>query len=394
MESDLTVSSLPDTMTGPGFDNPQRARARELFRRVINEHADALSSSSSIADRVEQWICNAPLPHRPITESILSKEFGVGRRIVRQTSRILQQRGVLAPRRGGNGLGGLWVTAPSLGETVAKAADELRLDQAHNVLNEAAHWLAPSLASRNDALSEMVRSLLRFQGVRDAMRAPNRSDNLAEWLANHLLGKISVSQDRDIFLGSLSDISSDYGVSLEVAVEAVRILADARIVKVRRGRAGGVFAGASGTGCALHVANAYLATQRVSTADCREVLDQINTGMIELARQRRTLEGLSRIRYAFVQMQQANNGTALGTAWYSFIREIADMAANPLMHFMARALASSILMRRTRSAALPDDAARELLSASVQILDHLDDACQAPIVAAQSRCQKALENYW
>lgn len=179
-----------------------------------------------------------------------------------------------------------------------------------------------------------------------------------------------------------------------MAVEAVRILADARIVKVRRGRAGGVFASASGTGCALHVANAYLATQRVSTADCREVLDQINTGMIELARQRRTLEGPNRIRYAFVQMQQANNGTALGTAWYSFIREIADMAANPLMHFMARALASSILMRRTRSAALPDDAARELLSASVQILDHLDDACQAPIVAAQSRCQKALENYW
>ncbi|MEJ2409943.1 MAG: FCD domain-containing protein [Novosphingobium sp.] len=362
---------------------------------MINEHGDALSTSSLMADSVEQWICNAAHPHRPLTESILSNEFGAGRRVVRQTSRILQQRGVLAPRRGGNGLGGLWVIAPSLGETVATAADELGLGQAHDVLSEAARWLAPSLADRNDVLAEMVRSLLRFEGARQEMRMPDRrTGNLAEWLAGVLLGKISMSQGGDVFLGALSDIGSDYGVSLEVVVEAVRILADARIVEVRRGRAGGVFASTSGTGRALHVANAYLATHGVSTADCREVLDRINTGMIELARHRRTSEGLDRVRRSFQQMQQATNGTDLGTAWYGFIRDIADMAGNPVMHFMARALASSILMRRTRSAELPDAAARELLAASAQILDHLDDARQAPIVAAQSRCQKALENYW
>lgn len=93
-------------------------------------------------------------------------------------------------------------------------------------------------------------------------------------------------------------------------------------------------------------------------------------------------------------MQHAANGTDLGRAWYSFIRDIADMAANPTLHFLARALASSILMRRTRSAELPDAAARELLAASAQILEHLDETRAAPVVAAQSRCQKALENYW
>lgn len=85
---------------------------------------------------------------------------------------------------------------------------------------------------------------------------------------------------------------------LEVAVEAVRILADARNVEVRRGRGGGVYSTKPGAGRALHVAE------------------------------------------------------------------------------------------------LPDAAAGELLAASALIMDHLGDARQAPVPAAQSRCQKALENYW
>lgn len=385
------------TVQALAFDNPQLARARELFRRVINEHSELLSSSSKIADRLEQRICNSGPSHRPITEAVIAEQFGVGRRVVRQTSRILRQRGILTPRRGGNGLGGLWALPPDLGDTVNTIRNELDLgsEAGRQASSEARHWLMPALTGRHDPLAEFIRSLLDgTDAPKHAQSAVRRTENLAEWLAARLLDEVSLSSKTNAALGPLANIASDYGVSLEVAVEAARILADAQKVAVRRGRSGGLYAFDTGPGRGLHISNAFLAASNVSTDDCREVLDRINTTMIEIARQRRTAGGIERIRHSFNLMQHASNGTDLGRAWYGFIRDIADMASNPAMHFLARALASSILIRRTRSAELPDAAARELLGASAQILDHLDDAPRAPVVAAQSRCQKALENYW
>lgn len=385
------------TLPALALDNPQLARARELFRRVINEHGDLSSTSSMIADRVEQRICNSGPLVRPITEAMIASQFGVGRRIVRQTSRILRQRGILMPRRGGNGLGGLWTLPPDIFGTVSCIHAELDLGSGagRQALDEAAQWLLPSLDDRHDPLAEFVRLLLTASGTPQLQhRQVHRSRNLAEWLAGRLLDELALSHDGNAALGPMADIASDYGVSMEVAVEATRILSDAQKVEVRRGRAGGVYAANTGPGRGLHITNAYLSASSVSTDDCREVLDRINTGMIEIARQRRTAEGLDRIRHSFSLMQNAPDGTNLGQAWYGFIRDIADMASNPVMHFLARSMASSILMRRTRSAELPDAAARELLAASSQILRHLDDAKAAPVVAAQSRCQKALENYW
>lgn len=379
------------------FDNPQLARARELFRRVINEHGELLSTSSRIADRLEQIICNSEVANRPITEAAISEQFGVGRRVVRQTSRILRQRGILTPRRGGNGMGGLWAFPPNLSDTVCTIRLELGLGsgEGRQVSDEAAQLLMPALTGRHDPLADFIRSLLTEAGAAPSSRAASRqTENLAEWLAARLLEELALSPNRDTPLGPLANIAGDYGVSIEIAVEAARILTDAQKARVRRGRGGGLFALDMGPGRGLHLSNAFLAASNVSTEDCREVLDRVNNGMIEIARQRRTEGGLERIRRSFNEMQHASNGTDLGRAWYSFIRDIADMASNPALHFLARALASSILIRRTRSAELPDAAARELLAASAQILDHIDDARAAPVVAAQSRCQKALENYW
>ncbi|HQS95505.1 hypothetical protein [Novosphingobium sp. 17-62-19] len=388
-----------ETTGGLALDTPSLARARELFGQVINGPGMRPSTSSSIADRIEQVVCNGPDLLRPITEGVLSREFKVGRRIVRQTSRILQLRGILEPRRGGNGLGGLWVVTPTLDQALSAVGEELDLCGPADTVEEAGKWLAPAVAGRDDALGQMLRSLLKQNlrasaGVQSASAISLRADSLAGWLAARLLDEITLSRASEVALGSLASISADYGVSLEIAVEAVRILTDAQQVEVRRGRSGGVFSTAPQTGRALHIANAYLATNGVSASACREVLDNINTGMIELARERCSADGLVRIQRSFHLMQHAANGTELGKAWYGFIRDIADMADNPLLHFVARALASSILMRRTRSAELPDEAARELLAASRQILDHIGNAPAAPIISAQSRCQKALENYW
>lgn len=376
-------------------DTPSLSRARELFGLVINGHGGPVSTPSSIADRIEQRVCVSPHTFRPITEGMLSHEFLIGRRMARQTSRILQLRGILEPRRGGNGLGGLWVVAPSLDQALAAVSVEVRLDGSDDLLAEAKKCLVPAVADRNDALALLVCSLLHPGTFRQtAGSAHGQPDSQANWLADRLRDEIVRSPNGDVPLGTLADISDEFAVSQEVAVEAVRILADAQLVEVRRGRNGGVFSRAPRAGPALHITNAYLASNSIPTAACREVLGRINTGMIELARQRRTAVGLESVRQSFHQMQHAAKATELGKAWYGFIRDIGDMADNPLLHFMARALASSILMRRTKSAELPDAAARELLAASSQILRHLENETAAPIVDAQSRCQQALENYW
>lgn len=243
----MEVATLPAL----ALDNPQLARARELFRRVINEHGDLSSTSSMIADRVEQRICNSGPLARPITEAMIASQFGVGRRIVRQTSRILRQRGILMPRRGGNGLGGLWTLPPDIFGTVSCIHAELDLGSGagRQALDEAAQWLLPSLDDRHDPLAEFVRLLLTASGTPQLQHGQvHRSHNLAEWLAGRLLDELALSHDGNAALGPMADIASDYGVSMEVAVEATRILSDAQKVEVRRGRAGGVYAANTGPG--------------------------------------------------------------------------------------------------------------------------------------------------
>ena len=373
-------------------DTPSLARARELFGRVITGGDEGMSTSSSIADRIQQRVCVAPEKVRCFTETVISQDFGVGRRMARQTSRILQLRGIVTPRRGGNGLGGLWVATPSLEQTLAAAGAEIEFRGSDDAISEAQRRLLPAIADRDDALALLVRSLLLGDGFSptDAIDTYSQASQLAGDLQDEIARSLGIESP----LGSLASIAMRFEVSLEVAVEAVRLLADAQLVEVRRGRNGGVFSRPANAGRALHMVNAFLATNRVSTTICRQVLDKINIEMIELARDRKTSNGLDLVENSFWEMQQAANATDLGKAWYGFIRDIADMSGNPVLHFLARALASSILMRRTRSAELPDAAARELLAASQQILDHLRNGRAVAVDRAQTRCQRALENYW
>lgn len=379
-------------------DTPTLARARELFGYVINGHDEIVSTSSGIADRIEQRVCVAPATFGAFTETALSREFCVGRRIARQTSRVLQLRGIMEPRRGGNGLGGLWVMEPSLDRTLAAVGAEVGLAGFAAAKAEARRWLIPTGAGTNDALARLVRSLLdaNNHAATDPIdaRLSLEPGNQAHRLATRLLGELALMPPDQAHLGSVASISSAYGVSFEVVVEAIRTLTDAQRVEVSRGRGGGVFSCASRAGLALHVTNAYLAAHEITTKACRHALDSINLGMIELARERKTAAGLERVEQSFRHMQEAPDATTLGKTWYGFIRDIADMSGNPVLHFLARALAASILMRRTRSAELPDAAARELLAASQQILDHLRQARSVTVEEAHLRCQQALENYW
>lgn len=379
-------------------DDPALARARELVDRVINGAGQPPSMPSLIADRIEQKIITAPETCGAMTEHLVAREFRVGRRAARQVSRILQLRGVMEPRRGGNGLGGLRIARPSYSDLSGVLGSEANLIASPCAVLDARRCLLPAITDTNDALHAFVGAVLNLSvpapGMTSDVARGARSTSQSNWLADRMLGEIETQPTDNVYLGSVAHLSERYGVSLDVVVEAVRILVDAQRVNVRRGRSGGIYSCVPHGGRALHVANAYFAAHEVSAEDCRRLLDQINIGMIELARQKRDAAGLERAERSFHDMLHAPDPTSLGKIWYGFIRDIAEMCGNPVLHFMARALAASILMRRTREAELPAAAARELLAASQQILDHLRYRCDIPVERAQARCQQALENYW
>ncbi len=390
----------------PIADTPTLSRARDLFGRVINGHDLGGSTPATVADRIEQSICLTPSPAVVLTEGSVAATFGVGRRVARQTSRILQLRGVMEPRRGGKGKGGLRVCLPGLDQTLDTIRSDIIASNSPAAMEDARQWLQAEIAGQDDPLGRLVRAMLQDAPVQQT-RAPCQTQaSLPTWseleepasrghrLAAKLRQQIALLPPGETFLGSLASIAEAHDTSLEVAVEAVRILADAQHVVMRRGRGGGVFACEPQAGRALHMINAFIAANAVSPDRCRAVLNRANIGMIDLARARQDARYLDRVERSFQKMQQAPNATVLGQNWYGFIRDIADMSGNGVLHFIARAMAGSILIRRTRSADLPEAAARELFEASRQIHAHLIGGSQDAPNEAQWRCQLALQDYW
>lgn len=374
-------------------DTPVLARARELFLGVVRGEGHTGSTAAELADRIEQQLSLLVPESCTLTEGSIATRYGVGRRIARQTSRVLQQRGIMQPRRGGKGLGGLWAVVPELNQIVSAVHAEIDPADRKAAAEEASFWLRPALKAQVSAPTELFDRLLRDgSGTGDGSRYAKPTQ--ASWVASCLIEDIETTSPDDVCLGSLAAVSLRYDVSLEVVVEAVRMLEDQHQVVLKRGRRGGIYRAIPRQGKALHMTNAFLAGRQASPADCRAHLDAVNYAMIELACQRRDDEGVLRVRQAFAAMEQARDATALGKAWYSFIREIADLAGNPILHFFARALAGSILMRRVRSSELPDLAARELFDASRLILDNILNHRDAGNKEAHLRCQFALENYW
>lgn len=377
------------------WDTPVLARARELFGNVVRGEGYVCSTAADLADRIEQNLSSAITTTDNLTEDLIGRRYKVGRRVARQVSRILQHRGIMEPRRGGNGTGGLWAVVPNPDAIVSALHAEIDQPDPKAAAKEAVLWLAPALTADTDASTDLVKRLLGHMAVMpgDAPVYRPRSTQ-AHHLASCLVQAAQSKASPEAYLGSLAVIADRYDVSLEVAVEAVRILEDHQQVVLKRGRQGGVFLAGPRQSKALHMTNAFLVGHHASPMRCRLLLDAVNYAMIELACQRQDDVGVSRVQQSFKSMEIACNSTELGKAWYSFIRDIADLAGNPILHFTARALAGSILLRRVCSAELPDAAARELFDASRLILNNIVSHNGTGNKEAHLRCQFALENYW
>jgi len=384
-----------------GMDGPIGERAGQLFAYVTATEDRTAPSASLLADRIERYLYAQPgsgnrVFRKSATEAELSEAFGVGRRLVRQSSRLLQQRGVIKPQRGGGGAGGLKLSVPERTHVAGALADAVRHEIGGRAIQDARSFLLP-LAERHRGLGDVLRGMVA--SLDSPLRSPAttvRSGSQAARLADALLQRMAETAPfrGETYLGSLDAISQEYGTSLEVTVEAVRLLEDRQQVALRRGRGGGVYSAAGSVAAVAHTANAFLAGEGISIEECDAVLRAINVEMIDLACKRATPVALERVRKALRVMSEARNATQVGISWYPLQRELAIIADSPVLHLISRCLAASLLLRRLNSADLPDASARELVGASRIIAGNVMRGKSSGNREAHWRCQEVFARYW
>lgn len=372
------------------------ARSRELFSYVTASEDFAAPKASILADLIECRILAQPQGALFGYEADLARNLAIGRRLMRQASRVLQERGLLTARRGGGGMGGLISNAPDHATVVQRLAATLHGEPMAQGIADARALLPRLFSDRSTTLArllfDVVTCLENNPVPLPGMNGGQAAQRLAMALARQFA--LGSGDTAPCFIGSLDIIAEQAGTSLEVAVEAVRLLEERQLVVLTRGRGGGVHRASGGPSQAARMCNAYLASHAIGVEQCDAVLRAINVEMINLACRRATGRDLSEIRAALGGMGSASKSSELGIGWFVLQRRIADMAESPVLHLFARCLSSSIVLRRVRSSDLPEAEARELYDASALIIQNIAQGHVRGNQRAHWRCQQALEGYW
>lgn len=381
------------------IETAESLRARQLFSAIVSARPASSAGPSRLADKVEQWLWTCPSPRKGLTEAELCDTFGIGRRMARQTARVLEQRGVMIPHRGGKGSGGLRPAIPSAEQAAHVLADAVYGDISPRAMTEARDLLVPVINCKDDALSLWLRKTIDQMGHQprpipesDASGSSRKSQAVAASLLSELAS--ASRHGGTVHLGSLDAIADRYDARLEIVVEAVRILEDGQKVVLQRGRGGGVLGCFGSASQAARMANAFLASHDVPLETCRKMLERINIGMIDLACRRGAERNLDGVNLALAMMERARSATDVGLAWYPLQREIAVLAESPVLHVLAQCLAGTLLLRRLTCADLPDNEARELLDASKRIAGNLKKGTAGINAPQHRRCQNALSVSW
>ena len=379
---------------GGAIETRIAARSRELFAYVTGTEHCSISSASALADRIEDSLWHAG-ERVPANEAELSETFCVGRRMVRQASRVLQQRCVMEPRRGGRGSGGLKPIVPDAPQLARALADAVRAQCDRRAIEEARSFLAPLLARRSGPLaallSDMIASLARDSHQPVVEQLGPQASSLAQQLIRGSAGDFAAAP---LFIGSFDSIAERYGVSHETVVEAVRLLEDRQLVALRRGRGGGVYLSNGSTARVARMANAFLAGNHIPLADCQYLLLEINVEMINLACRREQRAGADGVLASLNTMDKARTASEVAVAWYPVQREIAELAQSPILHVFARCLAASLVLRRLHAAEIPEADAHDLYGATRSIVDNVVRGKSNGNRDAHVLCQHVLGRYW
>lgn len=284
------------------------------------------------------------------SEKTMAEHFGVGVRLMRQAFRILQARGAGRPQRGRNG--GLVVLRPDLDAAAAALSDNLRWSGVTpEEVREAREVLAPSQAGgaidpgRALALAGFERFLATVAGPSEALRMQlqlpetirdNRASHMAWIIGQGITHERCRNGDR---LGSLWDLTEKHGVSLAVAIDAIRILEDAGVVVCVKGRSGGVNLRLPQSEAVIALMHGYLAAAGAAEEQCVVVCHQLNIRAARKVAESRSPELIALIEDIHRRMACAQ-GDSVMTTWYALQKTLHDHAGNRALHLITRCLAA------------------------------------------------------
>ena len=387
-------------MVSPNLlDCPLWRRSQQLVGYTTATEAFAPSRAAQIADCVEDTMGLQSSGALIGTEVELSRRLGVGRRLMRQTSRILQQRGVVVSQRGGGGMGGLRVAEPTRQSIVGNLLRGVEGAIDARAVADARQALRELLPDRSEPLAALMNGIVEQAACGKNADGPEIAPEPALSSVKAIQLSQVIMRDYALlgpgaagFVASLPTLCERYDASLDVMVEATRLLADAHLVTLSRGRGGGVHRANGGIMRGIREANRYLLASHVSVSECDRTLRGINIRMMNFAAVRRT--NANEITASFANMAAAANPSDVGVGWFLLQRSLASAAASPLLHVMARCLSSSVLLRRLKAPDITPGVATELVEASATIARDVLAGRVSQIPEAHQRCQRALESHW
>jgi len=169
------------------------------------------------------------------------------------------------------------------------------------------------------------------------------SNKRAEDVARAILHEVIVDElPYGYLLGSEGELIERYGVSRAVFREAVRLLEHHHIAAMRRGPGGGMFVTPPSVDAVTDVVAVYLARRGMKVADLAELRTALELVLADLAAQRITDEGRSRLHEA-LEAEKSVSEAEFADAGHDLHGVISTLAGNRALELVAL-----VLIRLTR----------------------------------------------
>jgi DNA-binding FadR family transcriptional regulator len=371
------------------------ARSWLLFGEIAGESCRVRSRGIQVADDIEQFVARSGLRpgDRLGTERELIDRFSASRRLIRQATRALAVRGSLRIERGKNG--GQLIAAVDRRDALDAFVAGVSGPQAGHQAAQALALVGDALSQRHGEAADFARAALLRLADGHCSRPEPQAGNMAEIIAQRI--------ERDVGFwangtwgnrsGALDAMCDHYSASLPIVIQAIRLLEDGGVLRLRRGRTGGIVPNEDRSARAIRVAHAHFVTHSVSVEECDSVVRLINIALIDQATR---AEGLPHgpMAEALAQMQAEADATALGMRWYRLQRALSDLADNAPLHLLARCFAGFVVRFRPRSSELRHNHASVLLEESERIVAGVATQRNDGCADAHLRCQEALKSSW
>jgi DNA-binding FadR family transcriptional regulator len=220
--------------------------------------------------------------------------------------------------------------------------------------------------------------------------SPEAGRKLAEVMADRMRDDIAADGWQvGSVVGSESDLLDWYGVSRAVLREAVRLLEDHSVARMRRGPGGGLVVQTPDPTASIHTVALYLDHQGLSGDDLRVVREAIEMGCIRTVTTAvPSEEAADRLR---TTIRRAVRDGESGDVFHA---ELAELAGNPVLALFLRII-TELWSRHSRAERPPDPTVSEEVRRVHQAI--LDAVVAGDTSLARHRMRRHLEaltNWW